>query len=72
MPIWTACLAGPDNRSASPTVSDSIGADRTRLYYLGPAATWQAEIRRAEACFQGFLAELHELRSQQAEPVEQK
>jgi hypothetical protein len=43
--------------------TDSIGADRTRLYYLGPEAAWQAETRRAEAFFQGFLAELHKGRA---------
>ena len=52
--------------------TDSIGADRTRLYYFGSEATWQAEIRRAEAFFQGFLAELRELRSQQTGPGGQK
>ena len=49
-------------RSAS-DFTDSIGADRTRLYYLGREAAWQAELRRAEAFFQGFLTELHKLRS---------
>ena len=47
---------------------DTIDACRTRLYYLGPEAAWQAQTRRAESFFAEFLSQLHELRKQQAKP----
>jgi hypothetical protein len=43
--------------------NDTIGAYRTRLYYLGPEAKWRAECRRADVFFRGFLGELQRLRA---------
>jgi hypothetical protein len=51
---------------ATDRFSDNIDAFRTRLYYLGSVAQWQAETHRADAFYAEFLAKLTELRGQQA------